>query len=120
MLDQRSMQILKILQKECHGPGYKIVEKSDILSAMPPKQKISEETLNHIITFLERNENIHIKYDDENVYCLCVLTGENQTNEKEVKIKKEKPQKWLFLLLTVIFSLIGSFLGSIIAKYVNF
>lgn len=90
MLDLKSTIILKILQKECHGSGYKVIDKSDIISAMPAKYRVDEENLDHIITYLERSECIHVKYDDENVYCLCVLPMGNQITEKEEKNKKEK------------------------------
>lgn len=118
MLDTKSALVLKILQKECHGSGYKVIDKSDIISSLPAKYKMSEDTLDHIITFLERSEYIHIKYDDENVYCLCVLNEIGPAAEKESK--KEKPKMWLFLILTAFFSLIGGLLGSIIAKYISF
>lgn len=120
MLDQKSILILKALQKECHGAGYKVVDKSDIISSLPPKYRMSEDTLDHIITSLERDEYIHIKYDDENVYCLCVLSASNQISEKEHKSKKEKPSKWLFIVFVALFSLIGGMLGAIIAKLINF
>lgn len=120
MLDQKSALILTILQKECHGTGYKVIDKSDILSSMPPKYRINEETLDHILTYLERKECIHIKYDDENVYCLCVTQKDNRLTEQEPEIKKEKPKMWLFAVLVMIFSLIGGFLGALIAKFVKF
>lgn len=118
MLDTKSALVLKILQKECHGSGYKVIDKSDIISSLPAKYKMSEDTLDHIITALERGEYIHIKYDDENVYCLCVLNAASPSADKE--IKKEKPKIWLFIILSALFSLIGGLIGSIIAKFINF
>ncbi len=119
MLDLKSTIILKILQKECHGSGYKVIDKSDIISAMPAKYRVDEENLDHIITYLERSECIHVKYDDENVYCLCVLPMGNQITEKEEKNKKEKPKYWLLLIFIAVFSMIGGLLGSIIAKFIK-
>lgn len=120
MLDAKTTHVLRILQKECPGSNYKVIDKSDIISAMPQNQRLDEDTLEHIITFLERNECIQIKYEDENVYCLCVLPTVKQLAEKESKTKKEKPKNWLFLILIMIFSLMGGILGAIIGKFINF
>ena len=68
MLDIKSNLVLKILQKECKNGGYNVVDKSDVISALPSKYRVDEEGLDHIITFLERNECVHVKYDDDNVY----------------------------------------------------
>lgn len=108
--------ILKALQKECHGSGYKVIDKSDIISSLPAKHRVSDESLDHIINSLERDEYIHIKYDDENVYCLCILSAGNQISER--KQKKEKPKNWLFIILVMLFSLIGGLLGSLIAQLI--
>lgn len=118
MLDIKSNLVLKILQKECRTSGYKVVDKADIISALPAKYRVDEEGLDHIITYLERSECIHIKYDDDNVYCLCILPLGNQLTEIENKNKKEKPKFALLIILTLIFALIGGFLGALLAKFV--
>ena len=81
-----------------------MIDKSDIISAMPAKYRVDEENLDLIITYLERSECIHVKYDDENVYCLCVLPMGNQITEKEEKNKKEKPAGFSFLQIKNNFS----------------
>ena len=106
------------MQKECRTSGYKVIDKADVISALPAKYRVDEEGLDHIITFLERSECIHVKYDDDNVYCLCILPLGNQLTEKESDNKKEKPKYALLIVFASIFSLIGGFLGSIIAKFI--
>lgn len=120
MLDLKSNLVLKILQKECHGSGYKVIDKADIISAMPAKYRVDEDGLENIITFLERNECVHVKYDDDNVYCLCILPIGNQITENQVSQKKQKPKYVAFALICLIFSLIGGLIGAIIAKFINF
>ena len=118
MLDTKTNLILKILQKECKNGGYKVVDKADIISALPSKYRIDEEELDHIITFLERSECIHVKYDDDNVYCLCILPLGNQITEREEKNKKDKKSFFNFYLIFFVFfsAILGSILGNIIAR----
>lgn len=120
MLDIKSNLVLKILQKECRSSGYKVIDKADIISAMPAKHRVDEEGLDHIITFLERNECVHVKYDDDNVYCLCVLPRGNQITESDDKNKSKQPKFWLLAILCTIFSLLGGFVGAIIANFIKF
>lgn len=120
MLDLKSKLVLKILQKECKSGGYKIVEKADIISSLPTKYRMEDEALDHIITFLERSECIHIKYDDEKVYCLCILPIGNQLAENELKEKKEHKFSIVKYVLFFFLLLMGSFLGSLLAKFINF
>ena len=120
MLDLKSNLVLKILQKECRNGGYKIIDKSDIISAMPAKQRVDEDGLENIITILENNECVHVKYDDEQVYCLCVLPASEKINAEYEKQKKQKPTFWVFAIICLFFSLIGGLVGAIIAKFINF
>ncbi len=119
MLDLKSKLVLKILQKECRASGYKVVDKADIISALPSKFRMDEDGLDHIITFLERSECIHVKYDDERVYCLCILPLGNQLTEKDTAEKKERRFSPLLVFLIFFAALIGGFVGGIVAKFIN-
>ena len=120
MLDLKSNLVLKKKKKECHGNSYKVIDKADIISAMPAKYRVDEEGLDHIISFLERNECIHVKYDDDDVYCLCILPIGNQITEEQANKKKQAPKRLVFLIICAIFSLIGGFLGAVIANFIKF
>lgn len=120
MLDIKSNLVLKILKKECHGQEYKIIEKTDIIYALPVKYRVSEEALDHIITYLERSECIHVKYDDENVYCLCILPYGEQINENDKADKKKKNKNITIIILTFISALLGGIIGSIISHLIKF
>ncbi len=119
MLDLKSKLVLKILQKECRTSGYKVIDKADIISALPSKFRMDEDGLDHIITFLERSECIHVKYDDEKVYCLCILPLGNQLTEKDTAEKKERRFSPLLVFLIFFAALIGGFVGGIVAKFIN-
>ena len=91
MLDIKSRIVLKLLCKECPNGAYKIIDGGDIISAMPNKYKVDTESLQHILIYLERQDCITIKYDDENVYCISVLPYGFELNETSQT--KEAPQK---------------------------
>ena len=114
MLDIKSKLVLKILQKECPGGAYKIVDAKDIVSAMPIKFRVDNDGLDNILIYLERQEYISIKYDDDGVYCLCVLPFGNEVLENEMTIKKEKSHLPIF-----IFALL-TFLGSLLSNLIFF
>lgn len=103
MLDIKSKLVLKILQKECPSGAYNIVEAKDIISAMPGKFRVDSDGLDNILIYLERQEYISIKYDDDGVYCLCVLPFGNEVLENEISQKKSEGGKKLALLILAIF-----------------
>lgn len=121
MLDIKSKIVLKILNKECPNGAYKIVDSSDIISAMPNKYKVDSEGLEHILNYLERQDCISIKYDDENVYCIAVLPYgyeicENN-NQKEASKTKRLPYSIMFLIIFLL-CLVASFIGSLLTKFI--
>ena len=118
MLDIKSKLVLKILQKECSGGAYKIVEAKDIISSMPSKFRVDSDGLDNILIYLERQEYISIKYDDDGVYCLCVLPFGNEVLENENNQKKERnlPPFWL-LILSIFLSCLISNLIFLLIEY---
>ncbi len=122
MLDIKSKLVLKILIKECPNGSYNIVDAKDIISAMPNKYKIDLDGLENILIYLERQEFISIKYDDDEVYCLCVLPYGNEILENEANQKREDKKSshlWLFLIVNFITSFFAGFLGVILASILN-
>ncbi len=113
MLDAKSKQILSILAKQCSGGGYKIVEVSDICSTLPRHMKMNEQNVEHILQTLERQDYISIKYDDDGVYCLCVLPYALDELQEEKFVKTKSGQnKTLFW--NVFFCFLASLLGSVL------
>ena len=116
MLDIKSKLVLKILLKECPNGSYNIVEAKDIISSMPIKYRVDNDGLNNILIYLERQEYISINYDDEGVYCLCVLPYGNEVLELE-KDKKSEDRKYPRLWLLFLISLLASLLGCLASQY---
>lgn len=123
MIDTKSKLVLSILSKECHDGSYKIVEVSDIIMALPKHFRMDSEAIKHILTHLERQDIISIKYDDDDVFCLAVLPYgfEILETEKPKMIKhpkiKEKSLSLSTILLSFVSALIGTALGIVICYF---
>ncbi len=117
MLDVKSKLVLKILIKECPYGSYNIIESKDIISALPSKYKVDMEGLENILIYLERQEYISIKYDDDGVYCLSVLPFGNELLEQDDKKREEKSSRlWLFILINFFVTLVAGCLGAVIGN----
>ncbi len=122
MLDIKSKIVLKILNKECPNGAFKIVDSSDIISSMPNKYKVDFEGLKHILIYLERQDCISIRYDDDSVYCLAVLPyGYELCETAQQKEKLPKRKLPLYVIYIIIFTLcfLGGLIGSLIANLIN-
>ncbi|MBQ8909139.1 MAG: hypothetical protein IJY90_02495 [Clostridia bacterium] len=120
MLDIKSKLVLKILQKECPNGSYSLVEARDVISAMPIKYRVDNDGLENILIYLERQEYISIKYDDENVYCLCVLPFGNEIIETDGKQKNEgkSPRLWMIFILCFLSAFLGCFVSNLIQNLI--
>jgi len=104
-MKNREIQILRFLANECKSNEYNVIEKKDIVSFFDKKNIIDENEIDAMISALERKGYIKIKYDDDNVYCLCVI-------HNDVEEKKESKTA---LFPSFLFNLLSAFLGSFIA-----
>lgn len=122
MIDTKSKLVLNILAKECGNGNYHIVEVSDIIMSLPRHFRMDGEAIKHILTHLERQDIISIKYDDDGTYCIAVLPYgfEILESEKPKYRNFSEPKKrpnWLNIFLIFLSSFIGAFLGIIIGFY---
>lgn len=122
MLDIKTKLVLKILIKECPSGRYKIVDGKDVISALPQRYKVDPEKLDEIFSYLERQEMISIKYDDEGLYCLCVLPigyEEGSTTLTKQKREDKSPPFWFFLIANCLSSMISGILGVVLANILH-
>ena len=123
MLDIKSKLVLKILVKECPNGAYNIVDAKDIISLLPNRYKVDNDGLDNILIYLERQEYISIKYDDEGVYCLCVLPFGNEVLEDEHYNKKREgstpPRLFIIFIVVFLASFSASFAGILLAHILN-
>lgn len=123
MLDIKSILVLKILNKECPNGAYKIIDASDIISSMPSKYKIDSEALAHILNYLERQDCISIKYDDDNVYCISVMPYGSEiceNSKQKEKIANKKLPSLTYFLIIFLLSMTASFIANILARLLKF
>ncbi len=124
MIDTKSKLVLSILAKEGKDGSYKIVEVSDIIMSLPKHYRMDSEAVKHILTHLERQDIISVKYDDDDVFCLAVLPYgfEILENEKPKKISrpkaKEKNLNTATIILSFISALFGTAVGIVICYFV--
>ena len=116
MMDTKTKLVLKILANECRDGNYKIVETSDIILSLPKHYRMDFEEIKHILAYLERQDIISIKYDDDGVYCLAVLPYgfEILESEKSNLIRKDKSKEQKINITTVILSFVSALIGTIL------
>ena len=119
MIDTKSKLVLKILKNECKDGSYKIIEIADIISSLPRHYKMDSDTIKNILNYLERQDLISIKYDDDDVYCVAIMPYgfeiiENEKNLTKRSFTVEKKNNFMMIILTFFSSLIGTILGIII------
>lgn len=118
MLDVSSSLILKYLISECKDGTFKIIEKSDIISALPSKYTVSQQQLDKIIYKLEQQDYISLRYDDDKVFCVCTLIKANQIFENKKNEKTFNKISSLFYYFIIFFiTFIASFLSSFIVSF---
>ncbi|MBP3619525.1 MAG: hypothetical protein J6J24_02570 [Clostridia bacterium] len=115
MIDSKSKLILKTLANECPSGSYKVIDVSDIIMALPRHLRMDSIAIRHILTHLERQDLISIKYDDDNTYCLAILPfGYEVLEEQNQKIITTNSPPRHLSSLTVCLSFIASFLGTLL------
>ena len=76
--------MLSVLARICADGSYKIIEITELVKEMLPRFKIDGNELAQIMQYLQDNEMISLKYNDDSVYCISVLPKGRVTNEVEV------------------------------------
>lgn len=114
MIDTKSKLVLKILANECQNGSYKIIEISDIIMSLPKHFRMDSEAVKHILSYLERQDIISIKYDDDDTYCLAIMPYgfEILENEKPRLIKQKEPKEKRINISTIIFSFVSAMIGT--------
>ena len=111
MLDERSMTLLKIINGECVGTGYKVFALEDLAFSMPSVYSVDKEEVSRLLLGLCEREFISVKYQDENEVCACTLPKGRTVFEKAVEreIENRRVEKSYFFN-----AFLGGGLGSLI------
>lgn len=115
MIDTKSRLVLSILASGGADGSYKIVEVPDIIMSLPKRFRMDSEAVKHILLYLERQDIISIKYDDDDVFCLAVLPYGFEILETD-GTKTPRPQKAtkVFPIAAVLASFFSALLGTVI------
>ena len=118
MLDKKTYAVLKALNKLSEGSAYKVVTAEEIISSLAAKSQYDSDAIKQIISFLEKQEYIVIKFSEDNTYCYSLTPKARISLEQDggrQKSNKKMPQ-----ILNYIFVMIAAFLGSMLALIVFF
>ncbi|MBQ3219432.1 MAG: hypothetical protein IJB32_02430 [Clostridia bacterium] len=115
MLDERTLKLLKILNSECQGSGYKVFSFSELQFFMPEKLRIDENEIRESLRLLSNKEYVSVKYEDETEVCLSVLLKGRLIFEKNIdnEIDRARNNKTTFLS-----AFFGAFFGGIVVVIV--
>ena len=118
MLDKKSTAVLRALSKLTEGTAYKVVTSEDILMCLNQKSQYDVDSIKQIMDFLEKQEYINIKFYEDDTYCYSLLPKariclEHQ-NTKTPQQKKSLP------VVTYVFVMMASFVGTMLAMLIFF
>lgn len=117
MLDKNTVCVLRLLNKLTEGNAYKVITGDEILSNLS-KSQFDLDAIKQIIEFLEKQQYINIKFSEENTYCYSLLPKAKIYLEQEQAkgISKKGNQQ----IMTYVYIMIASFIGTMIALLVFF
>lgn len=110
MLDKRCLSLLNIINRECVGSGYKVFDTEYLLSSMPVKFGLDNQSVLDCVKTLADREYISVKYQDDFEICLCPLNKGRLVfeNQIECEIERAHAQKFYFL-----YSFLGALSGGL-------
>ena len=117
MLDKKSIAVLKILNKQAEGSAYKVITSEEIISCVSQKSQYDADTIKEIMSYLSEQDYINIKFSEENTYCYSLLPKARIFLEQQTKSKGKKNMPHI---MTYVYTMIASFVGSILALLVFF
>lgn len=118
MLDKNTTSVLKVLFKLAEGNAYKVITGDEILSALNQRSQFDLEIIKQIIDFLEKQQYLSIKFCEENTYCYTLLPKARIYLEQEQT--KAKPKKSNQQIMTYVYIMIASFIGTMLALMIFF
>ena len=117
MLDKNTTSVLRLLNKLAEGNAYKVITGDEILVHLS-KSQFDLDVIKQIIEFLEKQQYLNIKFSEENTYCYSLLPKAKIYLEQEQtkNVSKKSNQQ----IMTYIYIMIASFIGTMLALLVFF
>ena len=72
MFDKKTHHVLVYLQTQCQGGLYKVLDKQDIIDAMPKRYGMTMQDVCDVLSFLQRNDYVVLKYQDDEQICIAL------------------------------------------------
>ncbi len=118
MLDKKSISVLKALNKLAEGSAYKVITSEEILTNLPQRSQYDLDSIRQIMDFLEKQEYINIKFSEDTTFCYSLppkarLYLEQNTGKTQTKKNRHT-------LMTYIYTMIASFVGTMLALLIFF
>lgn len=115
MLDDRSYALLKIINGECAGQGYKIFGTEDLARSLPNEYAVNADGVRETLKNLADREYISVKYEDEAEICLKPLAKGRLAFERRIdeELETARSEKKYFL-----WSFFGSACGGAVVALV--
>ena len=110
-MDKQNTKLIKYLNSLNDDGNYKVYEFSQLTRDL----RRSKESLNNDLQYLSLNEYIDIKYQDNDVVCLCLLTKSRMLEEQSVTKIYGLSVITKTILISGIFNAIMAFLGAFVA-----
>ncbi len=122
MLDKKTSNVLRILNKMTEGSAYKVVTIDEILSNISQKSQFDIETIKQSIEFLEKQQYLSIKFSEENTYCYSLMPKariylEQETQKAVIKKTSSNIMIYVYVMLS---AFIGTMLALLIFFYLTF
>ena len=118
MLDKKTYAVLKALNKLSEGNAYKVITADEIIASLAAKSQYDVESIKQIISFLEKQEYITIKFSEDNTYCYSLTPKARISLEQDGG--KQKSKKNAMPILSYVFTMIASFIGTMLALLIFF
>jgi len=114
MLDKLNSRLIKILNEECTGANYKVIEIDAILNKMA-RFKLEKDGLIKNLEYLQEREFVDLKFAGDTELCLALLPKGRLHSEETHNEKKMKNAYFKLAVVTGLVSAICAFLGSFLA-----
>jgi hypothetical protein len=117
MLDERTLNLLDVINHECLGGGYKVFSIEDLVLSIPKGYNADINSVRESLDYLSMREYISVKYEDENEVCLTPLPKGRLVFENRIdsEVEREQTSRKYYL-----FSALGAFVGGTVVSVVLF
>lgn len=120
MFDKKTHLVLHYLESQCPSGSFKVLDKQDVLDAIPQKSGIDLPTLNEIIDNLTQRGYLVSKYQDDEQMCISLTPKVHSALLRNAEdIQKFKFDKKIYFIVGVV-AFVGALLGVICGKLLGF